>query len=76
MLQRESEQEKVNAVTLRVIHSGGVITEEEAIKELNSIIGRKRRELLKIVLREKSSSKSMQGFVLDNDQSVAPVLHE
>ena len=54
MLQRESEQGKLNAVTLRVIHSG-VITEEEAIKELNSIIGRKRRELLKIVLREKSS---------------------
>ena len=55
MLQRESEQEKVNAVMLRVIHSGGVITEEEAIKELKSIIGSKRRELLKLVLQEKSS---------------------
>ena len=55
MLQRESEQEKVNAVTLRMIHGGGVITEEEAIKELKSIIGRKWRELLKLVLQEKSS---------------------
>ena len=55
MLQRESEQGKLNAVTLRVIHSGGVITEEEAIKELKSIIGSKRRELLKLVLQEKSS---------------------
>ena len=55
MLQRESEQEKVNAVTLRVIQSGGVITEEEAMKELKSIIGSKRRELLKLVLQEKSS---------------------
>ena len=54
MLQRESEQGKLNAVTLRVIHSG-LITEEEAMKELKSIIGSKRRELLKLVLQEKSS---------------------
>ncbi|KAM4070765.1 hypothetical protein ACB094_11G008700 [Castanea mollissima] len=37
---------KLNAVTLRVIHSGGVITEEKAVKE----------ELLKLVLQEKSSA--------------------
>ncbi|KAM4080354.1 hypothetical protein ACJW30_11G009100 [Castanea mollissima] len=43
---RESEQGKLNAVTLRVIHSGGVITEEKAVKE----------ELLKLVLQEKSSA--------------------
>ena len=42
-------------VTLQMIHGGGVITEEEAIKELKSIIGSKRRELLKLVLQEKSS---------------------
>lgn len=54
MLQGESEQGKLNAVTLRVIHSG-VITEAEVMKELKSIIGGKRRELLKLVLQEKSS---------------------
>ena len=56
MLQRESEQGKLNAVTLQMIHGGGVITEEEAIKELKSITGSKRRELPKLVLQEKSSA--------------------
>ena len=55
MLRRESEQGKLNAVTLRMIHSGGVITDDEAIKELKSNIGSKRRELPKLVLQEKSS---------------------
>ena len=77
MLQRESEQGKLNAVTLRVIHSGGVITEEEAIKELKSIIGSKRRELLKLVLQEKSSVVPRECedlfWIMT---SVAPVLHD
>jgi ent-kaurene synthase len=55
MLQRESEEGKLNAVSLCMIHGGGVFTEEEAIKELKSIIGSKRRELLKLVLQEKGS---------------------
>ncbi|GMY33123.1 ent-kaurene synthase, chloroplastic-like isoform X1 [Fagus crenata] len=52
---RESEEGKLNAVSLCMIHGGGVFTEEEAIKELKSIIGSKRRELLKLVLQEKGS---------------------
>uniref|UniRef100_A0A2N9J246 ent-kaurene synthase n=1 Tax=Fagus sylvatica TaxID=28930 RepID=A0A2N9J246_FAGSY len=52
---RESEEGKLNAVSLCIIHGGGVFTEEEAIKELKSIIGSKRRELLKLVLQEKGS---------------------
>jgi hypothetical protein len=78
-LQREFEEGKLNAVSLFMIHSSGVFTEEEPTKEMKSIIGSKRRELLKLVLllagKGQHSSKSMQGFVLENDQSmhVAPI---
>ncbi|KAG7955138.1 hypothetical protein I3843_11G055600 [Carya illinoinensis] len=52
---RESEEGKLNAVSLCIIHGGGIITEEEAIKEMKSFIATKRRELLKLVLQEKGS---------------------
>jgi ent-kaurene synthase len=54
-LQRESDEGKLNAVPLCIIHGDGINTEEEAIKELKSVIASKRRELLKLVLQEKSS---------------------
>ncbi|KAJ7982088.1 Ent-kaurene synthase [Quillaja saponaria] len=52
---RESEQGKLNAVTLRVLQGGGDITEEEAIKEIEKFIADKTRELLRLVLQEKGS---------------------
>jgi ent-kaurene synthase len=54
-LQRESDEGKLNAVSLCIIHGDGINTEEEAIKELKSFIASRRRELLKLVLQEKSS---------------------
>ncbi|KAF5477229.1 hypothetical protein F2P56_003892 [Juglans regia] len=52
---RESVEGKLNAVSLCIIHGGGIITEEETIKEMMSFIATKRRELLKLVLQEKGS---------------------
>ncbi|KAF3974818.1 hypothetical protein CMV_001865 [Castanea mollissima] len=52
---RESEEGKLNAVSLCMIHGGGDCTKEETIKELKSFIAGKRRELLKLVLQEKGS---------------------
>jgi hypothetical protein len=75
-LQRESDEGKLNAVSLCIIHGDGINTEEEAIKELKSFIASKRRELLKLVLqgKEQCRSKSVQGFILENDQSASPIL--
>lgn len=55
MPQKESQEGKLNAVSLRMVHSNGVMTEEEAFKKVISIIDIKRRELLKLVLQEKGS---------------------
>lgn len=55
LLQRESEEGKLNAVSLHIIHGNGVITAEDAIEEMKVIIGDKRRELLRLILQEKSS---------------------
>lgn len=52
---RESEEGKLNAVSLCMIHGGGDCTKEETIKEMKSFIAGKRRELLKLVLQEKGS---------------------
>ncbi|XP_062170077.1 ent-kaurene synthase, chloroplastic-like [Alnus glutinosa] len=52
---RESDEGKLNAVSLCIIHGDGINTEEEAVKELKSFIASRRRELLKLVLQEKSS---------------------
>jgi len=41
----------LNAVSLHLLHSGGTINKEEAIRELRWIIDDKRRELLRQVLR-------------------------
>ncbi|XP_061360714.1 ent-kaurene synthase 5, chloroplastic-like [Gastrolobium bilobum] len=52
---REYEQGKLNAVTLRIAHSNGLITAEEAIEEIKGIIEDKRIELLRLILQEKGS---------------------
>lgn len=56
MLQRESEEGKLNAVTLRVAHSNGRVTKEDALEEMKDILEEKRRELLRMVLQEEGST--------------------
>ncbi|XP_021801200.1 ent-kaur-16-ene synthase, chloroplastic-like [Prunus avium] len=52
---RDSAEGKLNALSLTMIHANGVVTEEEAINEINSIIKSKRGELLRLVLQETGS---------------------
>ncbi|CAL9016458.1 unnamed protein product [Prunus brigantina] len=52
---RESAEGKLNALTLAMIHGNRVVTEEETINEMKSVITSKRRELLRLVLLEKGS---------------------
>ncbi|KAF3446249.1 hypothetical protein FNV43_RR11428 [Rhamnella rubrinervis] len=54
-VKRETEQGKLNAVSLGVIHSNNNSSEEEVIKEMESLIEKKNRELLKLVLEEEGS---------------------
>ena len=55
MLQRESAEGKLNAVTLAMLHASGSATEEETFNEMKSIITNKRRELQGLVVQEKDS---------------------
>ncbi|XP_027342506.1 ent-kaur-16-ene synthase, chloroplastic isoform X2 [Abrus precatorius] len=52
---RESEEGKLNAVTLRIARGGGVASAEGAIEEMKVIAEEKRRELLRLILQEKGS---------------------
>ncbi|CAL5187091.1 unnamed protein product [Lathyrus oleraceus] len=52
---RESEEGKLNAVSLHMIHSDGVVTYEDAVDKMKGVIEDKRRELLRLVLKEKGS---------------------
>lgn len=52
---RESEEGKLNAVSLYMIHSGGALPEEEAIEHFKGLIDSQRRQLLQLVLQEKDS---------------------
>ncbi|KAM7528822.1 hypothetical protein LguiB_032232 [Lonicera macranthoides] len=53
---REIDQGKqVNAISLRMIHSGGTTTKEEAIEETMSFIKSQMEELLNLVVKEKGS---------------------
>ncbi|KAK6930388.1 Terpene synthase, metal-binding domain, partial [Dillenia turbinata] len=54
--EREAKQGKLNAVPLQIIHRGGIITEEDSIKELREIIGKNRKKLLRMILDTKDSS--------------------
>ncbi|KAF6136642.1 hypothetical protein GIB67_016098 [Kingdonia uniflora] len=77
---RESKEGKLNAVSLHMIHGNAVVTEEEAVKEMTSVIGRSRRELLRLVLQTNDSvvprackdlfwkmSKVVNLFYMSND---------
>ncbi|XP_055961972.1 ent-kaur-16-ene synthase, chloroplastic-like [Mercurialis annua] len=77
---REREQGKHNSVSLRILHSEGSMTEEEAIKATQKEIDRYRKELLQLVLQNKESllpkplrdyfwktSKMMHYVYKDND---------
>ncbi|KAK6934736.1 Terpene synthase, N-terminal domain [Dillenia turbinata] len=52
---REAEQGKMNAVMLRMIHSGGVVTEEESIKAIKDFIESERKELIKMMFQREGS---------------------
>ncbi|KEH34009.1 Ent-kaurene synthase [Medicago truncatula] len=52
---REFEQGKLNAVTLHMVHGNGVVTVEDAIDKLKSVVEENRMELLRLVLQEKGS---------------------
>ncbi|QHN97033.1 ent-kaurene synthase-like 1 isoform X2 [Arachis hypogaea] len=54
--ERESAEGKLNALGLRLIHGNGAITIDDATKEMKVIIEDKRRELLRLVLKEKGST--------------------
>ncbi|XP_057458256.1 ent-kaurene synthase 5, chloroplastic isoform X2 [Lotus japonicus] len=52
---RESEEGKLNAVTLHIVHGNGVVTAEEAIEKMKGNIEDNRRELLRLISQEKGS---------------------
>ncbi|CAI8587494.1 unnamed protein product [Vicia faba] len=52
---RESEEGKLNAVSLHMIHSNGDVTYEDAVDKMKGVIEDKRRELLRLVLKERGS---------------------
>ncbi|KAK6914506.1 Terpene synthase, metal-binding domain [Dillenia turbinata] len=52
---REAKEGKLNAVQFHIIHRGGIITEEDSIKELRKIIGENRKKLLGMILETKDS---------------------
>lgn len=52
---RESEEGKLNAVSLHMVHGNGVVTAEDAVNKMKGVIEDKRRELLRLVLQEKGS---------------------
>ncbi|KAK6930393.1 Terpene synthase, metal-binding domain [Dillenia turbinata] len=53
--ERESKEGKLNAVPLHIIHRGGIITEQDSIKELREIIGENAKKLLRMILETKDS---------------------
>ncbi|PNX78866.1 ent-kaur-16-ene synthase chloroplastic-like [Trifolium pratense] len=52
---RESEQGKLNAVVLHMIHGNGIVTVEDAIDKIKGVIEENIRELRRLVLQEKGS---------------------
>ncbi|XP_050232515.1 ent-kaur-16-ene synthase, chloroplastic-like [Mercurialis annua] len=77
---REREQGKFNSVSLRVLHSQGSMTEEEALKETKRDIEMYRKELLRLAVHKEENSlpkifrdffwkfgNVMHYFYMDND---------
>lgn len=56
LLQRESSEGKLNAMSLCMINAGGDFTKEEASEAIKGNVERTRRELLRLVLQEKNST--------------------
>ena len=54
VLQRESEERKLNAVSLHIIHGTSAVT-EDVNQEMKGLIHDRRRELLRLVLQENGS---------------------
>ncbi|XP_058072226.1 ent-kaurene synthase, chloroplastic [Magnolia sinica] len=82
---REFKEGKLNSVSLRMVHSNGEVTEEDAVREMRGIIDNSRRELLKLVLQTKGSvvprackdlfwkmSRVLHLFYLRNDGFTSP----
>ncbi|KAF8408572.1 hypothetical protein HHK36_004635 [Tetracentron sinense] len=53
--EREGKEGKMNSVLLYMIHEGGDVTEEDAVRELRGMIERSRREVLRLVVQRKGS---------------------
>ncbi|KAM0950838.1 putative ent-kaurene synthase [Dioscorea sansibarensis] len=54
-LEREGKEGKLNSVALRILHSNGSVSEEEAKRETMNLISSTRCELLRMVLQSKAS---------------------
>ncbi|KAL2330996.1 hypothetical protein Fmac_018577 [Flemingia macrophylla] len=52
---REFEEGKLNALALHIAHGNGVVTAEDATKDMKGIAEEKRIELLRLILQEKGS---------------------
>lgn len=85
LLQRESDEGKLNAVTLHLAHHAEFSTEEDVVKELRKTISLAKKELLRLVLTEKGSkvpreckelfwkmSKVLHLFYMDTDGFTSP----
>ncbi|XP_054791996.1 ent-kaurene synthase 5, chloroplastic-like [Prosopis cineraria] len=60
--QREKEQGKfINSISLRLIHGCGVESEEEIMEKIKRKIEEKRKELLRLVLKEEGSKMSREA---------------
>ncbi|GAB2221323.1 hypothetical protein Droror1_Dr00012498 [Drosera rotundifolia] len=53
--EREAKQEKLNALSLSILHGEGVVSTEDVIKQIRSQVMNKRIELLKLVLQSENS---------------------
>ncbi|EHA8590400.1 putative Ent-kaur-16-ene synthase, chloroplastic [Cocos nucifera] len=83
--EREGKQGKLNSVSLRIVHGCGSTSEEEAVREIQSIIDSSREELLRLVLQNEGSvvprackelfwkiSRTVHFFYMKNDGYTSP----
>ncbi|KAJ0100379.1 hypothetical protein Patl1_20771 [Pistacia atlantica] len=75
--ERESKEGKLNAVSLQMIHSNGVIIEDEPLKRSEAILTATGESYIEIGVARKGkhNSKTYKGPVLDNLQSISFLLH-
>ncbi|XP_073100902.1 ent-kaur-16-ene synthase, chloroplastic-like [Elaeis guineensis] len=83
--EREGKEGKLNSVLLRIVHGCGSTSEEEAVREIQSIIDSSREELLRLVLQNEKSvvprackelfwkmSRTVHRFYIKNDGHSSP----